>query len=204
MHHTQTGKKEPFQFDHLMNFCIVSCLLHPCCVLNIVIFFSIVIFLRRVPHQFISEMMAFTFTEIVKRIDSKLSTVLASSPNFPEKPVFFTDVTSKTMCFPALSSFSTLDDSTEAIAESVAKNEIGAFSPSFAPYKCSQRTKWCKFRGAKYKKKKFSMDHRYYSGWTFSQDRPGVWRGRALDCTAVILMRECCAVLSFYRAVLYR
>ena len=119
-------------------------------------------------------MMAYTFTEVVERLNAKLATVKTAVPGFPPKPVFFTDVTSKTMCFPALSSFSTLEESTEVIAEGVASNQAGPFWPAFAPYKCSLHTKWCKFRGAKVKKKlRDLMDTEYYRGWSFAQDRPG-------------------------------
>ena len=118
--------------------------------------------------------MAYFFAAVVERINMKLASVEASVPSYPPKPLFFADVTSKTMCFPALTSFSTLEESTEAIAESVAKNTIGPFSPSFPPYKCSLNTKWCKYNGPKNRKKETSMDHRYYNGWNFAQDRPGI------------------------------
>ena len=106
-------------------------------------------------------------------MNAKLSTIQSAAPGYPPKPVYFADVSSKTMCFPSLKSYSTLDESTEILADRVAKNKEAPISPSFTPYICSGRTKWCKFNGPKYKKKKFSMDHRYYEGWHFKQDRPG-------------------------------
>ena len=123
---------------------------------------------HRIPHQFITEMMAYTFTQIVNRLNSKLPLIMAAKPNFPKEPVFFTDVESKTMCFPALSSFTTLDDSTDEIATAVSNNEHRIW-PGFAPYKCSLLTKWCRYK----KKEAVVMDHLYYKGWTFAQDRAG-------------------------------
>ncbi len=117
-------------------------------------------------------MMAYMFTEVIHRLNAKYSSAVTAIPNFPTKPQFFTDVTSKTMCFPSLTSFSTLDQSIEAIEKDVNSNEVGPFYSSFAPYKCSTRTKECKFKGHKYSGKN-SMDHKYYKGWVFAQDRPG-------------------------------
>lgn len=129
----------------------------------------------RIPHQFISEMLAYTFTEIVNRLNTKLSAVEVAIPSFPLKPIFFsTDVSSKTMCFPALSSFSTLETSSEEIAKSITKNEIGGvISPFFVPYICSARTKNCKYNHAKYRSQRDEINHGYYRGWTFGQDREG-------------------------------
>ena len=107
-------------------------------------------------------MMAYMFTEIIRRLNGKLNAVQLSNPGFPSKPLFFEDISSKTTCFPKLSSFSTLDGTTEALAQEVAANKVGPFSPSFAPYKCSLNTKWCKFNGKKYKGIN-SMDHKYYA-----------------------------------------
>ena len=127
---------------------------------------------HRIPHQFIAEMMAFTFTQITERLNNKLPLIQKSIPNFPPKPLFFTDVTSKTMCFPALKSFSTLDDSTESITSAVAQNSH-PFPSFFAPYACSKRTKWCKYRKRNKKTGEAAEDHLYYRGWSFKQDRPG-------------------------------
>ena len=119
-------------------------------------------------------MMAYTFTEVVERLNAKLATVKTAVPSFPPKPVFFgSDVTSKTMCFPALSSFSTLEESTEVIAEGVASNQAGPFWPAFAPYICSARTKNCKYNHARYIGRRQELNHGYYRGWSFAQDRPG-------------------------------
>jgi hypothetical protein len=118
-------------------------------------------------------MMAYMFTEVVHRLNSKYSSVIKAIPKFPIKPQYFTDITSKTMCYPFLTSFSTLDQSTEVIANDVKSNKIGSFYTLFPPYKCSTRTKECKFKGYKYSGKN-SMDHKYYKGWMFGQDRPGI------------------------------
>ena len=119
-------------------------------------------------------MMAYTFTQIIDRLNTKLLSVLKSEPKFPNSPLFFgSDVASKTMCYPALTSFSTLEESPETTASKVANNSVGTFSPSFAPYICSARTKLCKYNHAKYKNKRNKLNYGYYRGWSFIQDRPG-------------------------------
>jgi len=125
------------------------------------------------PHQFITELFGYTFTQIVNRLNTKSALVHSATPNFPVKPVFFEDVSSKTMCFPAIVSVSTLNESPEETSAKITQNSIGSFSPSFAPYICSARSKVCKYNHAKYRKDSFALNHGYYKGWSFAQDRPG-------------------------------
>jgi hypothetical protein len=129
-------------------------------------------FVLRVPHQFIAELFGYTISEIVDRVNSKYTLIQNTIPNFPLKPKFFEDVSSKTMCFPAFKSFSTLDDNPEETAAKIASNRIGSFSPDFAPYICGAANRNCKYNRVT-PQEAFRLNHGYYEGWRFTQDRPG-------------------------------
>jgi hypothetical protein len=135
---------------------------------------SLLAVLLRLPHQFITELFGYIFTQITERLNTKLPLIQQAIPLYPTKAVFFTDLESRTMCFPALSSFSSLDESIEVTTAQIASNPIGSFSPSFAPYVCSARTRNCKYSHAMFIKDRFELNHGYYRGWSFEQDRPGM------------------------------